>query len=81
MAVPTPRSGRRVVRRARPTIDRAWSTVLADFPPELHPAIRQYAEAMQAEFAARSALTTAKIPYHIEWYRIDQAVASLLVAA
>jgi hypothetical protein len=78
-----PNRGRRTVRRAprQPALDRAWSVVLANFPPELHAPIRTYVEAQQAANKARSDLTTAKM-YHpeIKWYVIDQAVRPLLAA-
>jgi hypothetical protein len=59
---------RRVVRRR--TLDAAWDRVLADFPPELHPHLRRYAE-------ARGELTMAEIPHKIEWWKIDKALAGL----
>jgi hypothetical protein len=51
-------SGRRVVRRrARPALDEAYDA-LAGLPPEIRPEIIAYADAKQAEYEARSVLST-----------------------
>jgi hypothetical protein len=63
---------RRVVRHG--VLDSVWDTVPARFPPELHPHLRRYVETRNAANEARSALTMAKIPHRIEWWRIDEAV-------
>jgi len=70
-------SRRRVVRRARPTLDKAYDVVLADFPIEIRPAIRQYAETMRAEFDARSALSTQMTSHGLRWYQVDQVAREL----
>jgi hypothetical protein len=66
---------RTVVRRG--ALDKAWDTVLADFPVEMWPAIRKYVETRRAANEARSELTMAKMPYRIEWYDIDRKLAGL----
>jgi hypothetical protein len=79
----TTRGRRRVVRRAprQPALDQAWATVLAPFPTELHGAIRTYAEARRIEYAAWSALTSAKCRHpEVRWHMIDGAIAPLLAA-
>jgi hypothetical protein len=74
-------SGRRVVRRrARPTFDKAWDIALAELPPEIRPAMRAYVEAKQAEFAARSALSTAMTGCGIRRYQVDRLAHELTYA-
>lgn len=74
---------RRVVqRRARPTLDDAWSTVLADVDPALHCLIRQYAETMKAANKTRGDLTLAmtKAGSGIRWRDVDAIVCRINAA-
>lgn len=66
---------RRVVRRG--AVDSAWDTVLADFPPELHPYMRQYVETRRAHTDAKNALENAKVSHRIRWEAIDLALGGL----
>lgn len=75
--VKTSRTGLRVVRRPRPTVDQAWATVLADLPAEVQPAMRRYAEAMRAEFDARSALSSLMTRHGLKWHQIDRLAHTL----
>ena len=70
---------RTVRRRARPTLDHAWSTVLADFDPVLHEPIRRYAETQAAAFAARTALSASLTQAGLRWRDVE-AVARELAA-
>ena len=78
----TPRTGRRAVRRrARPTIDPTWSTVLAEVDASLRPAIVAYVETSQAAYRARMELTSAMIGTKWRWRSIDALVRPFLSAA
>jgi hypothetical protein len=71
--VQTSRSGRRqVVRRARPTLDQAWATALADLPAELHPAMIEYITTMRAAYDARSALSKLLTEHGVRWSAADR---------
>jgi hypothetical protein len=72
-----PRTGRRVVRRGEGTLDQAWSTVLADLPPEMRPAMRAYVEAKRAEFDARDALSTLATRHGVRWYQLNNLAQKL----
>jgi hypothetical protein len=65
----------RTVRRG--ALDEAWDVVLADFPVEMWPAIRRYVAARREYAEARGDLTTAKIPYRIEWYELERKLTGL----
>ena len=71
------RTGRRVVRRHRPTLDQAWDTVLADLPGELHTPMRRYVEAKRAEFDARHELSTVLSATGTAWYTADRIAREL----
>jgi hypothetical protein len=76
------RSGhRRVVRRAKLTLDQAWATALSDLPPELHPLVRRHVEAMQAANKARGDLTQAMSHYGVRWRDVDRVTIRLAAAA
>lgn len=88
MATAVRSPGRRVVRRARPALDDAWSTVLADLDPRLHAPIRQYIETMDAANEARGAADRAASALSIElsrcgvrWRTIDALVTCMRMSA
>ncbi len=68
-------TARTVVRPG--ALDKAWDTVLADFPVQLRPHMRRYTESRRVLFEAKDALGLAKIPHRIDWDRIDTALARL----
>ena len=72
------KSGRRVVRRrARPALDHAIETALAEFDPALQPAIIAYADAKHAEYEARQALSTEMVKTSTRWRDVDPVVRKL----
>ena len=72
-------AGRRVVRRrARPALDDAWATVLADFDPALRPAIIEYADAKRAEYEARQSLSAELIKTGVKWRTVDEVTRPLV---
>jgi hypothetical protein len=66
---------RRVIRRS--TLDRAYSTVLADIPPEMHQTVRAYAENMRAGQEIRSELTSMMTRHGVKWWQVDDAASRL----
>jgi hypothetical protein len=72
------RSGRRVVRQARPALDDAINVVLAEFDPALRPAIIAYADAKRAEYEARSALSTEMTRHGVRWRAVDAITGKLV---
>jgi hypothetical protein len=74
------RSGRRVVRRARPTLNQAHDEALSGLPPEVRPAVIAYADAKRAEFEARSALSGEMIRHGLHWYEVDCLAQKLAFA-
>jgi hypothetical protein len=68
------RTGRRVARRARPTLDKAWSTALADLPPVLHEPVRRYIETARTAYEARQELTSALGGTGVRWRDVDRLI-------
>ncbi len=75
VSVTVPR--RRVVRRARPTLEQAWDVVLAELPIELRPLVRRYAENMREGQQIRAELGTAMTRNGTRWLDVDRLVQSL----
>lgn len=71
-AVQGSRSGRRVVRRKRSTLDQAWNTALADLPPALHKPVRHYIETARTAYEARQDLTSALAGTGVRWRDVDR---------
>lgn len=71
------RSGRRVVRRPKPTIDQAWTIALADFAPELHEPIRRYVENIRQGQEIRSELSTALPQHGLRWHDVSKITTKL----
>jgi hypothetical protein len=69
--VSQPRSGRRVVRRTGPTIDRACETALSELPAEIRTLVVRYADSMRESQEIRSALGTALTRHNLRWWDVD----------
>jgi len=71
-------SGRRVVRRpARPAIDQARDTALAELPVELHQLVRAYADSMRDGMQIRLELSTALTQNGLRWWQVDRVARQL----
>ena len=68
---------RRVVRRARPTLDVAWDTALSELPPEIRPMVRRYAENMRDGQEIRSALSSQMTRHGLKWWTVDNIARDL----
>jgi hypothetical protein len=81
MAVPStvhpPLTGRRVVRRARPTIDQASEQALPDLPPDLRVAIQLWVEARTNEWSARAAFSSVMTEHNYKWLEIEKLAREL----
>ena len=64
-------------RRARPTLDAAIDTALAEFDPALRPAIMAYVTAKRHEYEARLALSTAMTRHGVRWHQVDDIARHL----
>lgn len=73
-----PRSRRVVRRRARPTLDAAIDTALAELPVELRPLAIQYVDNIRQGQEIRMALSTALTRTGCRWRQLDAAVQPLL---
>ena len=77
--VQRPGSGRRVVRRrARPALDQAIDTALADLPPAIRPLVIRYADNMRQGQEIRSALSSEMTSLGLRWRDIDSVASALL---
>jgi hypothetical protein len=69
---------RRVVRRrAQPTLDRAWDTLLCDLPPGVRPYVRAYIENIRDGQEIRSQLSSALTTAGLRWYDVDNIAHKL----
>jgi hypothetical protein len=73
----SPRSGRRVVRRARPALDQAYDVALSGLPPEVRPLVIRYLDNLREGWEVRSELSTAMTRAGIRWADIDRATQAL----
>jgi hypothetical protein len=71
------RSGRRVVRRARPTLDAAYDAALAELPPGMHPAMIAWLDARQTEYETRLALSTVMTTNSVRWHTVDRVARAV----
>jgi hypothetical protein len=65
-------------RRARPVLDKAIDTALADIPPEMRPAVIQLADSIRAQQGIRSQLSDLGSRFGIRWFTINAAAQRLL---
>jgi hypothetical protein len=78
--VPSAGSGRRVVRRRRPTLDEAYDVALSELPAELRQPMITYVAAKRAEFGARQTLSTLMPRHGCRWLEIDAIARDLTYA-
>jgi hypothetical protein len=74
-------AGRRIVRR-RGAVEKAWSTVLANVDPALHPLIKRYVQNLREGIEVRSDLTMALSRQQaLRWRDIDALVRPLMASS
>lgn len=71
---------RRVVRRARPTLDTAMDAALSDLPPEIRPLVADYARNMADAQRLRSELGTVMTRCGVRWRDVDSVVRRIVFA-
>lgn len=76
--VSPPRSGRRVVRRSRPTLDQAYDAALSELPVSIRGLVIKYADNIRDGAEIRSELCTAMTAAKLSWLDVDRAARQLL---
>jgi len=66
-----------VGRRARPALDRAYDTALAELPDEIRPLVVEYAENVRQGQEIRSSLSTVMTSHGLRWTTVDDIARSL----